>query len=91
MAASRGALTPADARQLAHAAQLLQQRDPASALKIVQEIATRAPASADAFHLLALCEKNLGRRDAAAAAFEIGVPAGAAEEAELEGPAVFTA
>ncbi len=70
MAASRGVLTPADARQLAHAAQLLQQRDPASALKIVQEIATRAPASADAFHLLALCEKNLGRRDAAAAAFE---------------------
>lgn len=63
-------LTPADARHLAEAFRLLQQGRADEASALAREVAARAPESADALHMLALCSKALGHHERAVAEFE---------------------
>ena len=75
-------MTAADAARLNQAFSLLQQGRTHEAAAIANDVATKAPDSADALHLQALCRKALGDDAGAAAAFE-GALARAPQDANL--------
>lgn len=83
-AASRSALSAADAARLAEAFALLQGGRVAEAGAIALEVAGRSPEAADALHMLALSRGAAGDFAGAVAAFESAV-AGAPEDFRLLG------
>ncbi|HEU5137651.1 MAG TPA: tetratricopeptide repeat protein [Steroidobacteraceae bacterium] len=77
-------MTAADAARLNQAFTLLQQGRTQEAAAIANDVATKAPGSADALHLQALCRRTLGDDAGAAIAFE-GALARAPNDARLLG------
>jgi Tfp pilus assembly protein PilF len=73
MAQQAAPLTRADAQLLNHAFARLQRGEIEHAAAAAASVVERAPAAADARHLLALCHKAAGRPDAALAEFEAAV------------------